>query len=89
VLERRLVVVPRASEQDPPTRAPTRARYTAAAFTLALIGVAYLDRVCIATAAPAIKRDLALSDAAMGLVFSAFTFAYGSRRISCGRAAST
>ena len=36
------MVVRRASEQDPPTQAPTRARYTAVAFTLALIGVAYL-----------------------------------------------
>lgn len=84
MLERRLVVAPRAREQDPPTRAPTRARYTAAAFTLALIGVAYLDRVCIATAAPAIKRDLALSDAAMGLVFSAFTFAYALFEVPSG-----
>ena len=84
MLERRLVVAPRASEQDPPTRAPTRARYTAVAFTLALIGVAYLDRVCIATAAPVIKRDLALSDAAMGLVFSAFTFAYALFEVPSG-----
>ena len=46
------------------------------ALTLALIAVAYLDRVCIATAAPVIKDELGLSDAQMGMVFSAFTFAY-------------
>ena len=74
----------RADEQSPPTDAPTRARYTAVAFTLALIAVAYLDRVCIATAAPAIKADLALSDAAMGFVFSAFTFAYALFEVPSG-----
>jgi MFS family permease len=45
-------------------------------FTLAMIAVAYLDRICIATAAPAIKTDLGLTDTQMGLVFSAFTLAY-------------
>jgi len=55
---------------------PTRARYTVVTLTLLLIGVAYLDRVCIATAAPAIKSDLGLTDTQMGLIFSAFTIAY-------------
>ncbi len=49
-------------------------------FTLALVAVAYLDRICISTAAPAIKGDLGLSDSEMGLVFSAFTFAYAAIR---------
>jgi MFS family permease len=54
------------------------------AFTLAVMGVAYLDRVCISTAAPAIKADLALSDAQMGYVFSAFTLAYALFEVPSG-----
>ena len=46
------------------------------AWTLVVAAIAYLDRVCISTAAPAIRADLGLSDTQMGLVFSAFTFAY-------------
>jgi len=55
---------------------PTRVRHAVVGMTLAMVAVAYLDRVCIATAAPAIRADLDLSDAEMGLVFSAFTIAY-------------
>lgn len=60
--------------QTPPP--PTRVRYGVVAFTLVLVGIAYVDRVCIATAAPAIRADLGLSDTQLGLVFSAFTIAY-------------
>ena len=63
---------------------PSRARYGVLAFTLALTAVAYLDRVCIATAAPAMKLDLHLSDAEMGYVFSAFTFAYALFEVPSG-----
>ena len=63
---------------------PTRARHTVVAFTLALVAVSYLDRICISTAAPAIKADLGLSDAEMGFVFSAFTFAYAVFEIPSG-----
>ncbi len=62
----------------------TRARYGVLGFTLALTAVAYLDRVCISTAAPAMKADLNLSDAQMGYVFSAFTFAYALMEIPSG-----
>jgi MFS family permease len=63
---------------------PTRARHTVVAFTLALVAVSYLDRICISTTAPAIKADLGLSDAEMGFVFSAFTFAYAVFEIPSG-----
>jgi MFS transporter, ACS family, glucarate transporter len=63
---------------------PTRVRYTIVGLTLALIAVAYLDRVCIATAAPAMKADLGLSDTEMGLVFSAFTLAYALFEVPSG-----
>jgi sugar phosphate permease len=47
------------------------------ALTLALVAVAYLDRVCISTAAPQMRADLKLDQAEMGIVFSAFTLTYG------------
>jgi MFS family permease len=53
-------------------------------FALGATAVAYLDRVCISTAAPAIKADLALSDAQMGYVFSAFTLAYALFEVPSG-----
>src|SRR5262249_61873544 len=64
--------------------APTRARHGVLGFTLALAAVAYLDRVCIATAAPAMKADLQLTDAEMGYVFSAFTLAYALFEVPSG-----
>jgi ACS family glucarate transporter-like MFS transporter len=57
--------------------APSSARKVVVALTLALVGVAYLDRVCISTAAPQIRADLHLDQAQMGMVFSAFTLTYG------------
>jgi sugar phosphate permease len=63
---------------------PTRVRHGVVGFLLALVAVAYLDRVCIATAAPAMRAELGLSDAGMGLVFSAFTFAYALFEVPSG-----
>ncbi|HVW27656.1 MAG TPA: MFS transporter [Polyangiaceae bacterium] len=51
---------------------------------LALVSVAYLDRICIATAAPAIARDLSFDPEQMGLVFSAFTLSYALFEIPSG-----
>jgi MFS family permease len=55
---------------------PSRARYVAVAFALALAVIQYLDRVCISQAAPAISKELGLSNVQMGWVFSVFTWAY-------------
>ena len=63
---------------------PTRARHTMLGFALAAMAVAYLDRVCISTAAPAIKAELGLSDVQMGTVFSAFTLAYALFEVPSG-----
>lgn len=63
---------------------PTHRRYGVVAFTLSLVALAYLDRVCISTAAPAIKRDLGLDDVQMGLVFSAFTLSYALFEVPSG-----
>ena len=55
---------------------PTRTRYAAAGFLLALAAVTYLDRVCISVLAPQISRDLNLTRIQMSFVFSAFAVAY-------------
>ncbi len=62
----------------------THARKVVVGLTLALVAVAYLDRVCISTAAPAIRADLGLDQAQMGMIFSAFTFTYGLFEIPSG-----
>jgi sugar phosphate permease len=53
-------------------------------FALAAMGVAYLDRVAIASAATVIKADLGLTDTEIGLVFSAFTLAYALFEVPSG-----
>ena len=63
---------------------PTRIRYGVLGFMLVLTAIAYLDRICISTAAPAMKADLGLNDAQMGRVFSAFTFAYALMEVPSG-----
>jgi len=53
-------------------------------FVLTLTAIAYLDRVCISAAKPAIKAALELTDSQMGYIFSAFTFAYALFEIPSG-----
>ena len=55
---------------------PSRARYTTVAFAIALAVITYIDRVCIAQAAPAIQGDLGLTKIQMGWAFSVFAWAY-------------
>jgi MFS family permease len=63
---------------------PTRARHVVLALALLAMAIAYLDRVCISTAAPAIKAELRLSDSQMGYVFSAFTLTYALFEVPSG-----
>ncbi|HLJ10074.1 MAG TPA: MFS transporter [Planctomycetaceae bacterium] len=67
-----------------PTR-PTRARFVVVAFLSTLVFVLYVDRICIGKARGAIERDLGLSHTQMGLVFGAFTLAYGLFEVPTGR----
>ncbi|HEV3028895.1 MAG TPA: MFS transporter, partial [Planctomycetota bacterium] len=55
---------------------PSHARYWVVVFVSLLAGILYIDRVCISKAAESIQKDFRLTDAQMGYVFSAFTFAY-------------
>jgi MFS family permease len=54
------------------------------AMTVVLAFLTYMDRVCISVTAPAILRDLRLSNIQMGFVFSAFTAAYALFEIPTG-----
>lgn len=54
----------------------TRVRHRVAGWCVALAMVTYLDRACIGVLAGEIRRDLGLGMREMGLVFSAFAFAY-------------
>ena len=62
----------------------TRVRHGVLVFALVITAISYLDRVCISMAAPFMQKDLHLSDAQMGFVFSAFTFAYAMLEIPGG-----
>jgi len=46
--------------------------------------ITYLDRVCLSAAAPAITRDLGLTNMQMGYVFSAFALSYAIFEIPAG-----
>ena len=62
----------------------TRVRGRVLAFAFALAVVTYLDRICIAAAAPFIMNDLHLSVWQMSVVFSAFTLSYSLFEIPSG-----
>jgi ACS family glucarate transporter-like MFS transporter len=67
------------------TATVTRTRYKVLTMTVLLAAITYLDRVCIAVTAPAMRRDLNLSPVEMSFVFSAFTLAYAIFEIPTGR----
>jgi MFS family permease len=60
----------------------SRSRLLQFAFILSII--TYIDRVCISTAAPAIRGELGLSTVQVGWMFSIFTFAYAFFEIPSG-----
>jgi ACS family glucarate transporter-like MFS transporter len=62
----------------------THVRHKVLAMTMALGAITYLDRVSISVARPYIARDLNLSPAQMGYVFSAFYLAYALFEIPTG-----
>ncbi len=74
----------RVSDPSPIASAGSRVRYRVLAFTVLLAAITYLDRVCISLTAPAMMRDLNLSQVEMSFVFSAFTLAYGLFEIPTG-----
>ena len=69
-----------------PTHGParTRVRFEVLALLTAATMVNYLDRTVLGIAAPALTKDLAISPAVMGLVFSAFSWTYAVMQIPGG-----
>jgi MFS transporter, ACS family, glucarate transporter len=59
-------------------------RYWVVAASVALAGITYLDRVCIAQTASLMMHDLSLTETQMANVFSAFTLAYALFEIPTG-----
>ena len=59
----------------------TRIRYRVVGFMLALAAITYLDRACLATLQPDIRRDLGLDKDQMSWIFSAFAVAYAAFEI--------
>ena len=72
-------------EQDVTTSGrPSHGRYKVLAMLSLLSIVTYLDRVCIASAAPLMTAELGMTPLQMGMVFSAFFWAYGIFEIPSG-----
>jgi MFS transporter, ACS family, glucarate transporter len=72
------------SDPSPINGGGSLVRYRVLAFTVLLAAITYLDRVCISLTAPAMMRDLNLSQVEMSFVFSAFTLAYAAFEIPSG-----
>ncbi len=67
-----------------PREAPTNTRRTLVAFGAAIAFLSFLDRAAISQAAPFISREMHLSPARMGLIFSAFGFTYAAFEMPSG-----
>jgi sugar phosphate permease len=53
-----------------------RVRYRVLALTFMTAMIMYIDRVCIGTAAPAIREEFGFDKITMGFIFSAFSLGY-------------
>src|SRR6185295_12891043 len=73
-----------AAPVDSPAVRPSRTRYWLIGFAILLAIIQYIDRVCISQAMPDIARDLKLTDAQKGAIFSAFGLAYALFEIPTG-----
>lgn len=63
------------------TAPASRTRYRVVGFALALAGITYLDRACVATLAPEMMKDLGLDKDHMSWIYSAFAIAYAAFEI--------
>ena len=70
--------------QSPQSTKPTHVRHGVIVFAVTLAVITYIDRVCIAQAAPDIQRELGFSKEQMGWGFFAFLLAYGLFEIPAG-----
>ena len=66
---------------------PGRVRWVMIALVLAIAAVSFLDRSNISIAAPFLRKDLAIDDKQIGLVFTAFSLGYALMQPFAGRMA--
>lgn len=64
---------------------PSRARFIVVVWLCGLAAVLYLDRICMAQAAPPIREAFGLSNTQLGYVHMAFMVAYGVFEMPVGR----
>lgn len=64
---------------------PTRVRHVVLVMVCLACFIAYIDRVNISVAAPAIMRELAVSKVELGLIFAAFSAGYIPFQVPIGR----
>jgi MFS transporter, ACS family, glucarate transporter len=72
------------STGDPLASSSRARRYTVVGALFVLSLITYIDRAAISTAKGPMAKDLSLSDAQMGLVFSAFALGYAAFQIPAG-----
>ena len=77
-------MTPAGFDPAPGPERTTHVRYRVLGMLFLLSIVTYVDRVCIGSAAVDMQRDLGLTDVQLGLVFSAFSLAYGLFEIPSG-----
>ncbi len=65
-------------------KAPTKKRYFIVFLLFVTVVINYLDRTNLSIAAPAMVKDLGLSDTELGFIFSAWGIAYAYSQIPCG-----
>ena len=63
---------------------PSNVRYKVIWFAIGLAIITYIDRVCIAQAAPQISSDLSLTKSDLGWVLAAFAWSYALFEIPMG-----
>jgi ACS family D-galactonate transporter-like MFS transporter len=76
--------LPSSSAQQRPPRGATRMRFFILGLLVAAVTINYLDRAVVGIAAPAMRHDLGLDAAEMGVVFSAFSWSYFVMQIPAG-----
>lgn len=78
------MTMPRMPTLQTTSARPSKIRYWVVVFAIALSIITYIDRVCISLAAPAITKDLKLTDTEMGWALSLFAIAYAAFEIPGG-----
>lgn len=63
---------------------PTRARFIILLLLFCITAINYIDRAAISVVGPIIQKDLNLSPALLGLIFSAFSWTYTGMQIPSG-----